>query len=989
MGRQKKNELDAILEQLKRSYATEVDTELEDSLLEEEKSDEDAELVSVLEKIFSSEDPKQDENDSPMFEDEGISDNSQIGSDVLEETEETEETEKTEETVKPEEIDEIDEIDEIEEVEVVEQTDALASEEIKDEEQDPLPSHDDEEQTEDESSITEEERVDDVLNAMLRLSSRNDVKESESNDTENEVASDDGTNEWPSDSEDTVLYEDAYVEDAEDLEQSEKPEPQLDEFADEDSEREIDDHLSDYSEDQEIADAVIDEETPEEDEEFNEESSYDEENAIVGDEYWSDEDLSVEEEQVYSDDEDELIEDLSTVILNEEKYTPDELQANLESMPFYKPQNDLVLQGQDAEEDVSVAVDDVKTDGPTEEKTVDSHDLSLFMKFGYGNNTDLGVSENNIREVLVEQNNEFSPEKHKIIHGFTGKEYSSRDQKHIISKKFKTDKVSLLVLSIIISVFAVMMSIGDIVSFNMSLVDDYISLMMAELIILIAVSLILLTRIRIGILSIIRSENSPYSWVCFTHGVYLIYLIWSIINYISVPDAFDTGNHFMLGGYVVLLTALTVFAEYFDCCRESDVFDQITLEDEYYVAEKEVGTCNSLDRSKSDKTARYRVKRTRIVSGFFKRTSANLPSKTNTVLIMCILFVISVFVAIPVSIISGSLIDGSNSVMLILLASIPFSSVIFPALIEYVNSIKVRKMNGAFVGSSAIEEYSQVESLSFGDTDVLEILALTEINPRKDSENAQKWSNIAKRILVMLGGPISEYIRDGRYNDSNVERSLIINSISENGIDMYFDSSLNVLMGDKYYMMSHNIKVKTDVKLTTAIKGADRSIIYVAFDGVPRVGYIVTGKVKKSFVDTLGRLNCNGIKTIVRTYEPEINDSYFETNNITTPLTVKKTVLYENCAVSEATDSGVVATTSDDLCRVIIYAKKILNDRKTHKKIRWIQTIVGVSMALCLIIFGCLFPEIPPINLLIIFYCIPAVLLVPSIVQIVKIIRRK
>ena len=46
MGRQKKNELDAILEQLKRSYAADPDAELEDSLLEEEKSDEDAELVS-------------------------------------------------------------------------------------------------------------------------------------------------------------------------------------------------------------------------------------------------------------------------------------------------------------------------------------------------------------------------------------------------------------------------------------------------------------------------------------------------------------------------------------------------------------------------------------------------------------------------------------------------------------------------------------------------------------------------------------------------------------------------------------------------------------------------------------------------------------------------------------------------------------------------------------------------------------------------------
>ena len=56
MGRQKKNELDAILEQLKQSYGTVTDDDLEDSLLETEKeeSEEDAELASVLEKIFAS-----------------------------------------------------------------------------------------------------------------------------------------------------------------------------------------------------------------------------------------------------------------------------------------------------------------------------------------------------------------------------------------------------------------------------------------------------------------------------------------------------------------------------------------------------------------------------------------------------------------------------------------------------------------------------------------------------------------------------------------------------------------------------------------------------------------------------------------------------------------------------------------------------------------------------------------------------------------------
>ena len=55
MARRKKssNELDAILEQLKRSYGADSDAELEDSLLEDEESEEDAELSSILASIFS------------------------------------------------------------------------------------------------------------------------------------------------------------------------------------------------------------------------------------------------------------------------------------------------------------------------------------------------------------------------------------------------------------------------------------------------------------------------------------------------------------------------------------------------------------------------------------------------------------------------------------------------------------------------------------------------------------------------------------------------------------------------------------------------------------------------------------------------------------------------------------------------------------------------------------------------------------------------
>ena len=52
-SRKSRNELDLILEQLKRSYAADSDNSLEDDLLESPKSEEDAELSEILGRIFS------------------------------------------------------------------------------------------------------------------------------------------------------------------------------------------------------------------------------------------------------------------------------------------------------------------------------------------------------------------------------------------------------------------------------------------------------------------------------------------------------------------------------------------------------------------------------------------------------------------------------------------------------------------------------------------------------------------------------------------------------------------------------------------------------------------------------------------------------------------------------------------------------------------------------------------------------------------------
>ena len=828
----------------------------------------------------------------------------------------------------------------------------------------------------DTESSTEEELVDNVLNAMLKLSERiDDLVENNEAECVSEEESDETT------TEEDVFLNDVYSED------DVVPIDNLCETA-ENFETDLSDEII-YREE------LSWDELPDDD---NDEPDDKDESLLYSEEFAEEDDLAGHdtEEVLFEVDqsvEDNIVCDLPCLkILDAERYTFDELQSDLESMTFFKPQKDLKLHRIEDTGEITSNYDQVADE--TENDTILAKDVSLLMKFGYGSDAGLGISEEDVRDVIVEKNKQFSIEKHRIIHGFTGKTFEFASQKQSVEKKFKRDKTQLLIFAVIASIFAITMCIGDFISVQIKDVEDYITMMIIGIAFIVAISLMLLKRLYSGIISTIKSEYDPYSWICFLHTGYILYSLGVIVIFLNNPYYIFYGRHISLGGYVLLCTALTVWSEFFDCCRESDTFDTVSSDGEHYVAEKDVGLCQSLDKKKSDITNRYSVRRTHFVSGFFNRISKRQAKRMNSIIFMSVILAVSVVIGIAVSIITENVLDGVNSSLLIFLAAIPLSSAIVPSLIEYLNCLRLKKSGSAFIGSSVVSEYTEMDSLSLSGTEAVEIVSITEINPEKGSENTKKWSNMAKNVFISLGGPVSVFLNSQTDRESNIEHDLIINSVSENGIDVYFDSSVNVLLGDRQYMLAHNIKVKTDVKLATALKGSDRSVIYAAFDGVPRVGFIITSKIKPSFPETLKKLQSNEIKATVNTYEPEINENYFEANDVGVSLSVRKPVLYENIAVSGASDSGVVASSLLELCSLIGYGRVILGDRAQHKRTLLTQIIAGSCVSVLLVLLMCSSSETGLIeilrsNVLSIFYIASLLSLIPNVVHIVKILKRK
>jgi hypothetical protein len=199
-------------------------------------------------------------------------------------------------------------------------------------------------------------------------------------------------------------------------------------------------------------------------------------------------------------------------------------------------------------------------------------------------------------------------------------------------------------------------------------------------------------------------------------------------------------------------------------------------------------------------------------------------------------------------------------------------------------------------------------------------------------------------------------------------------------------------------MQSHNIKVKTDGNLSTAVRGVDRAVLYMAFDGIPKLGFIVNSRIKSKFIRTANMLSADGIRLMVETYEPQINTLYYEQNkgDCNANISVVKPDNYENTESVPMCDGCIISgSDSLNLAQAISISKEIRKQKSVNRVINMILTVCGVGGACFLtalmianldhIMIFKLLNE----NMTLLFGVIMTSGLIPGIVEIIRISKRK
>ena len=598
--------------------------------------------------------------------------------------------------------------------------------------------------------------------------------------------------------------------------------------------------------------------------------------------------------------------------------------------------------------------DDVNFDIGESDSDLDDEDISLLLDFGYDDEVEAEVGYERTSEIKRKRKIDIA-EGEKIF-GYSGEEFTSRSQITKIKNKYSKDKRELLIrggifasLTVVLFFLSMVACIGPDINYLLYFVLEFVILGIA--------SAIVFSEIRRGVIGLIKLEPNYYTIPTVVLSLTLTYDLFAIIYVLATPEVMLVGTLLPCAFVAALFIATPLACDVLQCFSESDTFEIVADAEELYTAER--FNKNKMDDAPSGKRRErtslngaffgdhiFEIKKTNVPSGYFSKISKKSFPFTYTLYLSGAIIVTAIVIACIALVKSNSIATAAFSYMTVMLMGLPVTLSLFVTLPKFVSARMLKEKRCAIVGDDATEECDLMETLIFKDDDAIEVVKRLEIRPKSDSDVAASIK-LATRALKALGGPVSMMIgvpSDGKEKTPEIS----LTSVRDNGIEFYMDSSIYMLIGDAVFMSSFGIKVSSDY--------TDKSsnVIYIAIDGVPKLGYVISSRVKQEFISLVKELDKHGIKSAVRSLDPTINDYYFEQNRIhgmSAISTYKPDQFYGKNGKILA-DGGIFATGDPkNIIYPLLEAKKHNKLKKTNKLITLLLSIAGCLISVAFVIF--------------------------------------
>ncbi len=228
--------------------------------------------------------------------------------------------------------------------------------------------------------------------------------------------------------------------------------------------------------------------------------------------------------------------------------------------------------------------------------------------------------------------------------------------------------------------------------------------------------------------------------------------------------------------------------------------------------------------------------------------------------------------------------------------------------------------NGVILGESSVFLYSELGAVSFEDIAAFPAAKVKVCKIKLFNRNPlDRVLCSASGVFSLIGGPLSGVFRESVVDIGTTEDVQIL-SVREDGILARVDGA-EMRIGTGAYMQKAGVELPFDAEDEIFLAGGKVSILYASFGDLPCAKFYLRYSLDRGFVKTVQNLYKNGICTVLRTYDPNINNRLISKIGSLSAYSVKvvhKTEEQLSDFVAESADSGILSHTD------AVFASKLL-----------------------------------------------------------------
>ena len=456
-----------------------------------------------------------------------------------------------------------------------------------------------------------------------------------------------------------------------------------------------------------------------------------------------------------------------------------------------------------------------------------------------------------------------------------------------------------------------------------------------------------------GIRGLIDRKPVPESFIPL---ILLVSVIFAVCVCFFSPDV--TPVTFNFPASLCLLFA--VLNEIMVLRREIMSFNIISSKRTKFALEKlELGDAEletkAFDKFLPKQPAVFKINKTGFIDGYFRRTKA-YPS---TKLVLKAFIPASAAIALA-SLVMGAILlrDWQSAVMLAYTAfffSLPATVFIAFGLPAFRASKLAFAENSAFVGESALDEYTTAGSISFDDREVFPTagVKLRSVKVFGSGRIDTVIYNVAS-IYSVLGGPLSDVLNVATADLGRSEDTEIL-SVDNEGVEALVDGK-HLYAGKADYLRKNGYVPVSDPDDEEIVSGGEISIMYLVCDDEVIAKLYIRYRIDPGFEVTVKRLYKSGICVGIKTVDPNINDEMLSTKIKLAKYPVR-VLKYSDISGSrrgsDRTDSGIVSKKSAKaLLSVFTLCDRIKHVTKTNIAVDIITMITGLAVCIATAVIG-------------------------------------